>query len=838
MTATKRLPRSAVAAILANSPELLKACLLDPEVTSVQDDGGRTLLMLAASKGAERLTLMLIDGGSDPAIVDYRGMTAANYAEAAGYIELAKWLSIFLTPHGSLPFNDDPKSSAEQFDLTLEAIGPKKRERENPKAHHFRQTSVKTAENAIHQRFEPAAPTAKLVVKPAAKAAKPLPVAKPALRPPVAPPTPVNITASNEGSKLLAMPERRPLALSDERQSQLKQMIALGKEQSYLTYSQVNAYLPSEIIDYEQIEEIVNTINDMGIPVYERAPGSKSILAPETTVPSDEEAIEEAAAALTALESELGSSLDPEKIYIREIRNIKLLSRKEELGLAKRIEKGLHAVRVQLSLYPPTYDFIFRAYENVKAGTGRLADIIAGFIAPNDPGVIAQPQNPTKVEAATPADSEDKSDLCDDFDEANAVGPDPLEAAARFASIKRLHSTLIDSICRFGDDDESTNTIRKQLADEFMKLKLSPKMLDALIDNLRVHVNEILQLEREIMVIAVRDGGMPHQDFISSFPRNETNKIWVINHVNSGKRWSDQLARCAGKIRQNQLLLGEIEKIYHLTISGIKNIYREVSVGESEARRAKKEMVEANLRLVISIAKKYTNRGLQLLDLIQEGNIGLIKAVDKFEYRRGYKFSTYGTWWIRQAITRAIADQARTVRIPVHLIETINKLNRIYWQIRQEVGREPTPEELAVRMEMNEDKVRDVLRISEEPISIETPIFECDSFIRSDYADYPDNTPIRDLIEDNSHSPNDQTTAESLQETTHALLSQLTSREAKVLRMRFGIDLSTDYTLESVGRHFDLTRERIRQIEAKALRKLRHSSRSEQLRSFLDKDAV
>ncbi|MBM4238982.1 MAG: RNA polymerase sigma factor RpoD [Gammaproteobacteria bacterium] len=621
------------------------------------------------------------------------------------------------------------------------------------------------------------------------------------------------------------MPERRPLALPEERQSQLKQLIALGKEQSYLTYSQVNDYLPSEIVDPEQIEEIVNTINDMGIPVYEKAPESESILAPETTAPSDEEAIEEAAAALAALDAELGRTTDPVRMYMREMGTVELLTREGEISIAKRIEEGLDSVRKQISLYPPTYDFIFRAYENVKGGTGRLADIIVGFIDPNAPDVIAQPQNPTKVEAAAPAETEEESESGEESEEGVDTGPDPVETAERFASLQKLHAQLLNSSTKIGIEDPKTQKIRKKLADEFMELKLSPKMFDALIGNLRAHVNEIRQLERDIMVIAVRDAGMPRKEFITSFPRNETNDRWVAKHAKAGKKWSAPLARFAEDIRNKQLLLGEIEKIHYLTISGIKDINREVSIGEAKARRAKKEMVEANLRLVISIAKKYTNRGLQFLDLIQEGNIGLMKAVDKFEYRRGYKFSTYATWWIRQAITRSIADQARTIRIPVHMIETINKLNRISRQMLQEMGREPTPEELAVRMEMPEDKVRKVLKIAKEPISMETPIGD------------DEDSHLGDFIEDTSvASPIDQATAESLRETTHAVLSQLTPREAKVLRMRFGIDLSTDHTLEEVGKQFDVTRERIRQIEAKALRKLRHPSRSEQLRSFLIED--
>jgi RNA polymerase primary sigma factor len=669
----------------------------------------------------------------------------------------------------------------------------------------------------------------KAAVKVAASAAVAVKEPTPVTPLPEAPPAKKSASkkaAQSEGSKILQMPERRPLGMPEDRQSQLKQLIALGKEQSYLTYAQVNDYLPSEIVDPEQIEEIVNTINDMGIPVYEKAPESDALLAPETTAPSDEEAIEEAAAALAALDAELGRTTDPVRMYMREMGTVELLTREGEISIAKRIEEGLNAVRGQIALYPATYDFLFKAYEPVKAGGGRLADIIVGFIDPNAPDVIAQPQNPTKLEAAEPAaeETEEAADG-DDSEEAVETGPDPVEAANRFASLQKLHTQLLSALVKTGLDDPKAQKIRKKLSAEFMELKLAPKMFDALINNLRAHVNEIRQLEKEVMVIAVRDAGMPRKEFISTFPRNETDQAWAARHAKTGKKWSTALGKLQEEILKRQTVLAEIEKKLFLTISEVKDINREVSIGEAKARRAKKEMVEANLRLVISIAKKYTNRGLQFLDLIQEGNIGLMKAVDKFEYRRGYKFSTYATWWIRQAITRSIADQARTIRIPVHMIETINKLNRISRQMLQEMGREPTPDELAVRMEMPEDKVRKVLKIAKEPISMETPIGD------------DEDSHLGDFIEDTSvASPIDQATAESLRETTHAVLAQLTPREAKVLRMRFGIDLNTDHTLEEVGKQFDVTRERIRQIEAKALRKLRHPSRSEQLRSFLIED--
>ncbi|HEY1899473.1 MAG TPA: RNA polymerase sigma factor RpoD [Steroidobacteraceae bacterium] len=633
--------------------------------------------------------------------------------------------------------------------------------------------------------------------------------------------------------KLLAEKDRkaflaRPMGMPEDRQSQLKLLIARGKEQGYLTYAQVNDHLPSEIVDPEQIEDIVNTINDMGIPVYEKAPDTASLLASEPSQPADEEAIEEAAAALAALDAELGRTTDPVRMYMREMGTVELLTREGEIRIAKRIEEGLDAVRGALSMYPATFDFLLRAYEPVKAGQSRLVDVIVGFIDPNAPDVIAQPQNPTKIELVTEeagAEETEEGEDSDDAEEAVDTGPDPEEAARRFASIHKTFTQALSAIEKHGAKDPKTLKLRKKLSGEFMELKLSPRMFDALILNLRGHISEIRHLEKEIMIIAVRDSGMPRKDFIATFPKNETSARWLQKHMKAGKKYSAPLTRFKDEVERRQNRLGTLETLYHLSISDLKEINRDVSIGEAKARRAKKEMVEANLRLVISIAKKYTNRGLQFLDLIQEGNIGLMKAVDKFEYRRGYKFSTYATWWIRQAITRSIADQARTIRIPVHMIETINKLNRISRQMLQEMGREPTPEELAVRMEMPEDKVRKVLKIAKEPISMETPIGD------------DEDSHLGDFIEDTSvASPIDQATSESLRETTHAVLAQLTPREAKVLRMRFGIDMNTDHTLEEVGKQFDVTRERIRQIEAKALRKLRHPSRSEQLRSFLMDD--
>ncbi len=614
-----------------------------------------------------------------------------------------------------------------------------------------------------------------------------------------------------------------PASTPEDRQSQLKLLIARGKEQSFLTYAEVNDHLPSEIVDPEQIEDIVQMINDMGIPVYEKAPDAEALLLREPVV-ADEEAAEEAAAALaTTVDAEFGRTTDPVRMYMREMGTVELLTREGEIAIAKRIEEGLDSVRHALSAYPPTYDLMLATYEPVSSGQGRLVDIIVGFVDPNAPDVIAEPVNPKLAAKDESEDESDDDDSNGDDEEAVDTGPDPEEAARRFASLTKVYGQVIKAIDDKGTRDPKTVKLRRKLSDEFMELKLSPRMFEQLIARLREHLNEIRSIEKSVMQLCVREAGMPRSDFIETFPRNETNLHWLDKHVRAKRKHSAALGRLREDIERFQLKLGEIEKRTHLTIAEIKEINREIAVGEAQARRAKKEMVEANLRLVISIAKKYTNRGLQFLDLIQEGNIGLMKAVDKFEYRRGYKFSTYATWWIRQAITRSIADQARTIRIPVHMIETINKLNRISRQMLQEMGREPTPEELAVRMEMPEDKVRKVLKIAKEPISMETPIGD------------DEDSHLGDFIEDTSvESPIESATTESLRETTHSVLAGLTPREAKVLRMRFGIDMTTDHTLEEVGKQFDVTRERIRQIEAKALRKLRHPSRSEQLRSFLE----
>ena len=593
---------------------------------------------------------------------------------------------------------------------------------------------------------------------------------------------------------------------------QLKQLIARGKEQGYLTYTEVNDHLPNDIVDPEQIEDIVNMINDMGIAVHEKAPDAETLLMSETAVSNDDDdAAEEAEAALATVDSEFGRTTDPVRMYMREMGTVELLTRQGEIEIAKRIEDGLNQVKYHMAHFPPTIEKLLEVYEAVAAGETRMQDFVVGFIDPNAPDIIKSPMT--------------KSDDQDDDDEVVDTGPDPEEVTARLKAIRRLYKRSLTALEKWGTKERKTIKVQAELADQLMELKLAPKLTDVLVRGLRGSVSVIRAQERQVMQICVRDAGMPRKDFLVSFPKSETDVRWIEKHIRAKRKHSSTLSKLKDDVLRAQRKLLAVETLTNLKISEIKEINRQMSIGEAKARRAKKEMVEANLRLVISIAKKYTNRGLQFLDLIQEGNIGLMKAVDKFEYRRGYKFSTYATWWIRQAITRSIADQARTIRIPVHMIETINKLNRISRQMLQEMGREPLPDELAERMEMPEDKVRKVLKIAKEPISMETPIGD------------DEDSHLGDFIEDQTvHSPVDSATSEGLKETTHSVLAGLTPREAKVLRMRFGIDMNTDHTLEEVGKQFDVTRERIRQIEAKALRKLRHPTRSDQLRSFLIED--
>ncbi len=609
--------------------------------------------------------------------------------------------------------------------------------------------------------------------------------------------------------------------INQDQQSQLKLLIAKGKEQGFLTYSEVNDHLPNEIVDPEQIEDIISMINDMGIQVHETAPDADALILSSETTTTDEDAVEEAAAALATVDSEFGRTTDPVRMYMREMGTVELLTREGEIEIAKRIEDGLAQVYSALASYPASTTLLLKEFGRVVEGEARLADLFSTFIDPN------AVEAPIPTPASRQAEAERKANGDDDDEDETPVdtGPDPEETRLFFSQLGDLHDKIQAGLSSKGKNQAKLKKLREQLVDHLMHIKLSPRMVETLTQNLRSTVNRIRSHERIIMNICVHDAHMPRRDFITSFPDNETDLKWLDSQIKGGHKYSPVLEQHKDEILRAQNRLVGIQKEAGLTVSEIKDINRRMSIGEAKARRAKKEMVEANLRLVISIAKKYTNRGLQFLDLIQEGNIGLMKAVDKFEYRRGYKFSTYATWWIRQAITRSIADQARTIRIPVHMIETINKLNRISRQMLQEMGREPTPEELADRMDMPEDKVRKVLKIAKEPISMETPIGD------------DEDSHLGDFIEDATiDSPVDSASGAGLKEATQGVLSGLTPREAKVLRMRFGIDMNTDHTLEEVGKQFDVTRERIRQIEAKALRKLRHPSRSEQLRSFLEVD--
>jgi len=608
----------------------------------------------------------------------------------------------------------------------------------------------------------------------------------------------------------MTQPEKN---LKNAEKSQLKSLIAKGKEQGFLTYAEVNDHLPNEIIEPEQIEDIVNMINDMGITVYESPPDTDNQITDATNV-LDEDAAAEAAAALANMENEFGRTTDPVRMYMREMGTVDLLTREGEIKIAKRIEEGSHQVLASLSSYPGTVITLLEAYELILKEEIKLSDVIVGFNDTDeypDEGIIVN--NPTENPGSDDVDDEE-------IEEAILT---PEEFKDHIDKLKKLHVTFIKSIKRNGKKHTKTKTAEDNLAQWFLELRLSPKFIDVLTENLSDLIDHIRHTEKEIMKFCVKEAKMPRKDFIASFSGNETNIKWIKTVLKNKQPYTENLKINEKLIIDAQKKLALIFDDSLLEIAEMKEINRKVSIGEAKARRAKKEMVEANLRLVISIAKKYTNRGLLFLDLIQEGNIGLMKAVDKFEYRRGYKFSTYATWWIRQAITRSIADQARTIRIPVHMIETINKLNRISRQILQEMGREPTPEELSEKMELPEDKVRKVLKIAKEPISMETPIGD------------DEDSHLGDFIEDpNQMSPNESAGFEGLRRTTVDALEGLTKREAKVLRMRFGIDMNTDHTLEEVGKQFDVTRERIRQIEAKALRKLRHPSRSDQLKTFLD----
>ncbi|BAV32502.1 RNA polymerase sigma factor RpoD [Sulfuricaulis limicola] len=618
------------------------------------------------------------------------------------------------------------------------------------------------------------------------------------------------------------------MAMDQETQrSQLKKLIIQGKEQGFLTYREINDHLPEDVHDTDQIEAVVNMINDMGIAVYDEAPDPDTLLLKTTETPppaeDEEEAAEEAEQVVTsAVDSEFGRTTDPVRMYMREMGTVELLTREGEIDLAKRIEDGVRQTTEAIAACPAAIAEVVRMMDLVEVDQMRLTDLVVDFVDPNAVDVPL-PEAPAVKAAADVDDEKDDDASGSSADSDDETGPNREEALIRFARIRKLHTNLLKAIDKNGYDSPEVKRVQAKLADEFMQIKFLSKQINRLVEYVRSLVDYARGQEKVVMDICVSKARMPRKTFIKIFPGHETNKRWVKKAIKCGEGNSSVIEHNTDAIHAAQDKLKKLEERAGLPIAELKEVNRRMSIGEAKARRAKKEMVEANLRLVISIAKKYTNRGLQFLDLIQEGNIGLMKAVDKFEYRRGYKFSTYATWWIRQAITRSIADQARTIRIPVHMIETINKLNRISRQMLQEMGREATPEELAERMDMPEDKIRKVLKIAKEPISMETPIGD------------DEDSHLGDFVEDaNSVAPPDAATGSGLKFATSEILETLTPREAKVLRMRFGIGMNTDHTLEEVGKQFDVTRERIRQIEAKALRKLRHPSRSEHLRSFLD----
>jgi RNA polymerase primary sigma factor len=598
----------------------------------------------------------------------------------------------------------------------------------------------------------------------------------------------------------------------EQQQAQLKDLIAKGRAQGFLTYAEVNDHLPSDILDPEQMEDIIGMINEMGIEVHEVAPDIDMITDAPVVVAADDDEAAEVAAALVSVDAEHGRTTDPVRMYMREMGTVELLTREGELAIAMRIEEGLLQAANDLARFPLAVNYFLGAFERVEQGEGRLSDLISDFIEP--PAAAAE-----ELAEEVIAEDDSSAEVLSDAE----PGPDPELVREKLAELKKRHKVVLSAISKHGYGHAKTQKAFDGLAESFLEFKRTPQFLKELTDVLRGVVERIREQERNVQDLCVNRAKMPRKHFLETFAHYRTSLEWLEREIEGGHPYSEALRPHREDIRRAQSRLTAIEKESGLNIADIRDIHRRITAGEEMARQAKKEMIEANLRLVISIAKKYTNRGLQFLDLIQEGNIGLMKAVDKFEYRRGYKFSTYATWWIRQAITRSIADQARTIRIPVHMIETINKLNRVSRQMLQEMGREATPEELAARMEMPEDKIRKVMKISKEPISMETPIGD------------DEDSHLGDFIEDaRIMSPVEHATVAGLRETTQQVLAGLTAREAKVLRMRFGIDMNTDHTLEEVGKQFDVTRERIRQIEAKALRKLRHPSRSEHLRSFLD----
>ncbi len=671
--------------------------------------------------------------------------------------------------------------------------------------------------------------------KPAAKAEvkekKPAKATAPRKSEPVPEPAPevVHVAAPAKGKAsakrgkdklIIPMQTSAPIDM-DARRSRLKSLITLGKERGYLTYAEINDHLPDDMVDAEQIESIISTFTDMGIQVYDEAPDAEALLLTEATpaVVDAAEVEEQAEQALSTVDSEFGRTTDPVRMYMREMGSVELLTREGEIEIAKRIEDGLKHMIMAISACPTTISEIIDMAGKVARDEIRIDELIDGLIDPNAPD-----------DFDAMADSEDGMDVDDDDDDGGAAIAAALsklkeDALERFVVIVHLYEKMRSALLKKGSQDRTYLKLRQQITSELMNIRFTAKTTERLCDSVRNMVEDIRKHERKILHLCVDKSAMPKTHFIKVFPGNETNLEWLKQEISASKIYGAQLMRAAPAIIEEQSKLIEMQERIGIPLKELKDINKQMSTGEAKSRRAKREMTEANLRLVISIAKKYTNRGLQFLDLIQEGNIGLMKAVDKFEYRRGYKFSTYATWWIRQAITRSIADQARTIRIPVHMIETINKMNRISRQILQETGSEPDPATLAVKMEMPEDKIRKILKISKEPISMETPIGD------------DDDSHLGDFIEDSvTLAPAEAAMYSGLREVTKEILDSLTPREAKVLRMRFGIEMNTDHTLEEVGKQFDVTRERIRQIEAKALRKLRHPARSDKLRSFLDSE--